>query len=211
LREFCNKIEGRVIRICESTYRSSLTEAWNLCMMLTKNRYVVYASSDVIFLRNGWLETIKLGLTRGQYVLLGNHAVFCIDKAVIPKIGWWDEEYKAGPHFDPDYMIRASEAGIVYVDASNPGLYTHGDEGDAAVAKERQRREVKDRLPMHEFYNEEYFKSKWESSWVGWKQAIAEGRVHKPHPPTHISQVRRKKIEVDPHPAYTRKYKEIYK
>jgi len=152
-----------------------------------------------------------MGLTKGQYVLLGNHAVFCIDKAIIPSIGWWDEEYKAGPHFDPDYMIRASEMGIQCVDVGNPGLYIHGDEGDDKVAKERSQQDVKDRLPMHELHNEEYFKSKWDSSWVGWKQAILEGLAHKPHPPTHISQVVRKKPETDPHPIYTIKYRETYK
>ena len=166
---------------------------------------------DVYFQRDGWLETIKMGLTKGQYVLLGNHAVFCIDKAIIPSIGWWDEEYKAGPHFDPDYMIRASEMGIQCVDVGNPGLYIHGDEGDDKVAKERSQQDVKDRLPMHELHNEEYFKSKWDSSWVGWKQAILEGLAHKPHPPTHISQVVRKKPETDPHPIYTIKYRETYK
>ena len=36
LREFCNKISDRTIRICEATYRSSLTEAWNLWMYIFK-------------------------------------------------------------------------------------------------------------------------------------------------------------------------------
>jgi len=208
LRDFCNKIENRTIRICESTYRSSLTEAWNLCMMLTNRRYVIYASSDVYFQMSGWIEAIRAGLSKSPYVLLNNHAVFCVDKAIVPKIGWWDESYKAGPHFDPDYMIRASEAGINYINVGNPGFYIHGDEGDKKVDKVRAQQEVADRLPMHEFHNEKYFKSKWESSWVGWKEAIAKGSTHKPHPPVHISQVTRKKPEIDPHPIYTNKYKE---
>ena len=206
LREFCTTIEDRRIRICESTYRSSLAEAWNLCMMLTENRYVVFASSDVIFLKEGWIDTIKAGLTRSQYVLMNNHAVFCLDKTAIPRMGWFDENFVAGPHFDPDLMIRASEKGIPIINMGNNGFFVHGDESDGKVMTERSQGEVKDRLPMHNFHNEEYFQKKWRSNWPGWRPSIESGSSHFPHPPTHISQVQRTADELDPHPVYTKKY-----
>lgn len=207
LREFCNTIEGRKIRVGESSYRSSLSEAWNLCMMLTENRWVIFASSDVIFQKEGWFTLLKEASRNSPYVLMNNHAVFCLDKESIPRMGWFDESFKVGPHFDPDLMIRASEAGFSVLNVGNSGFFVHGDEDDSGVAKERHKVEVKDRLPMNSFYNEDYFKEKWGSSWPGWKEAISQGQIHLPHPPTHISQVRRLKPELDPHPKYTEKYK----
>lgn len=205
LREFCNTLEGRRIRICESSYRSSLSEAWNLCMMLTENRWVIFASSDVVFKKRGWFERLKS--SGASYTLMNNHAVFCLDKKAIPKMGWFDENYMAGPHFDPDLMIRASENNVSLVNLGNDGFFVHGDEADKSVAKIRHTEEVKDRLPMNNYHNEDYFKSKWESSWPGWREAIDKGEVQLPHPPTHISQARRLKPELDPHPKYTEKYK----
>ena len=207
LREFCNTLKDRKIRICESSYRSSLAEAWNLCMMLTENRFVIFASSDVLFEKSGWFDLLRTASESSPYVLMNNHAVFCLDKKSLPKMGWFDENFKAGPHFDPDLMIRASEAGLPVGNVGNSGYFIHGDEEDAEVAKKRHKTEVKDRLPMNGIYNEDYFKEKWDSSWPGWQEAIKEGRTDLPHPPTHISQVRRLKVEVDPHPGYTEKYR----
>jgi len=207
LRKYCNTLEGRRVRICESSYRSSLSEAWNLCMMLTENRRIIFSSSDVLFQKSGWFELLKEASQDSPYVLMNNHAVFCLDKKSLPKMGWFDENFKAGPHFDPDLMIRASEAGFTVGNVGNAGYFIHGDEEDSQVAKERHKTEVKDRLPMNGVYNENYFKDKWESPWPGWQEAIKEGRADLPHPPTHISQVHRLKVEVDPHPSYTEKYR----
>ena len=172
LREFCNTLEGRKVRVCEASYRSSLSEAWNLCMMLTENRWVIFASSDVIFKKEGWFELLKAEVARSPYVLMSNHAVFCLDKKSIPNMGWFDEHFKAGPHFDPDLMIRASEAGLLVGNVGNAGYFIHGDEEDTQVAKERHKTEVEDRLPMNGVYNENYFKEKWKSSWPGWQDAM---------------------------------------
>lgn len=200
LRIFCNEINDRKIRICESLYRSSLSEAWNIGMMLSDTRYVIFSSSDVEFLNEGWYQTITS--TNSEYALLENHAVFLIDKYSIPKLGWFDEEFVSGPHFDVDYMIRASENGIRFSILPNLGYYSHGDTEEETIS--RTTSDVNDRLPMNTLENEEYFMKKWESGWPGWKDYL--NSVHKPHPPTHISQVRRQKKEIDPHPMYTKKY-----
>ncbi len=206
LRSFCNTIAGRKIRICESTYRGGLAETWNLGMMLTDNRYVIFTSSDCLFQKAGWFEAFQTAMSRGgRYVLMENHAVFCLDKQIIPVIGWFDEAYEGGPHFDPDYMIRASEQGIPVIGIPNKGFYTHGD--DIETLKRRLVGDVPDRLPMHGFKNEEVFKAKWASGWPGWKQAIQSGQTALPHPPTHINQVKRQRPEIDAHPLYTQKCK----
>jgi GT2 family glycosyltransferase len=204
LRTFCNTIENRTIRICESTYRSTLSEAWNLGMMLTKNRYVMFASSDTIFVKSGWYEALYNQLVNNQleYVLVENHALFGFDKQAIPKMGWFDERYILGPHFDVDFMIRASEHGIKFNSIGNDHYYNHGD----VELGQRSTTEIPDRLPMNNKTNENIFRDKWHSGWPGWVPVNGDPN-NLAHPPTHISQVRRNKPEIDPHPFYTVKCK----
>lgn len=206
LRTFCNTITDRTIRICETTYRTNLSEAWNLGMMLTNNRYIIFSSSDTVFLKEGWVNAFKLQISANyEYILMENHAVFCIDKKCIPKLGWFDENFVPGPHFDVDYMIRASESNIKFIVIPNT-FYTHGDTEE--IMRERRVREVTDRLPMHDFTNDYIFKNKWQSDWKGWEVISKLGRGDAlPHPPTHITQVKRMYSETDAHPFYTKKYK----
>jgi len=130
-----------------------------------------------------------------------------IDKEIIPIIGWFDENFGLGPHFDVDYMIRASEKNV-RIDIYQPeGTYSHNSSeietdlihNDLSVT-DRVSNQIEDRLPMNDKYNEIVFKNKWNTVWEGWSENST------PHPPTHISQVRRNNIEVDPHPMYTKKY-----
>jgi len=206
LREFCNTITDRTIRICESTYRSSLAAAWNVGMMLTENRYVMFTSTDVEFVTPTWFADMTNYHTRTQneYILMENHALFLLDKKIITKIGWFDEDFEPGPHFDPDYMIRASEKGIGVSIIPRRGSYIHIGPNDNEDIM-RATTEVPDRLPMNNFFNEDYFKSKWKCGWPGWRDHLH--KEHKPHPPTHISQVQRIKPEIDPHPIFTKKYR----
>jgi len=206
LREYCNTIVNRTVRICEATYRTSLSEAWNLGMMLTNNRYVVFSSSDVEFLKYSWFLELKdhREQTQSKYILINNHAVFLIDKTIIPKIGWFDEDFVPGPHFDCDYMIRASEQGVKLTIIGANGGYIHIGEHAKEDIK-RSTNDIPDRLPMNDFRNEDYFKSKWQSGWPGWRNYI--NQEHKPHPPVHITSAKRLKPEIDPHPIYTKKYR----
>ena len=203
LRAFCNTIE-RKIRISESSYRSSLSEAWNFGMMTTDCRYVIFASSDVIFSKQGWYEALRDAVSTGlQYVIMGSHSVFAFDKKAIPVMGWFDETFALGPHFDVDFMIRASEKGVPYANIGNAEYFTHV--GIPGSYLERIKNPLDNYLPMNDFTNEYVFKSKWETSWGGWKSAFEAGQ-DPPHPPTHISQVKRLKPDIDPHPLYTLKY-----
>lgn len=208
LRDFCNTITDRKIRICESSYRTTLSEAWNLGMMLSPTKYVVFASSDIHFLNDGWFNLIKNGINnQSKYLLLGNHSVFMLDKEIIPIMGWFDENFGLGPHFDVDFMIRASEQNIRVDIYHAEGTYSHNSSeiesnlihNDLDVTN-RVANQIDDRLPMNDNFNEIVFKNKWESGWTGWTENST------PHPPTHITQVQRKINEIDPHPSYTKKY-----
>lgn len=197
LREFCTAIHDRSIRICESAYRTTLSEAWNLGIMLSSTRFVVFVSSDVEFTSDQWLRGIANRINAGyEYVLVENHSVFLIDKKAIPKMGWFDETYKLGPHFDTDLMIRGSEAGVRFGIIGSGNSYKHED--TAEETQLRKTAEVADRLPMNTKDNDIIFKDKWETGWEGWD--------NREHPPTNINQVRRKRVEVDPHPFFTKKY-----
>lgn len=205
LRELCNSIEGRKIRICESSYRTTLSQAWNLGMMLSDSRYIIFSSSDVIFINSGWVEALTETIINqgSEYVLIDNHAVFGFDKKAILKMGWFDEFFKLGPHFDTDFMIRASENGVHFGILPNADYYRHGEDDDT---KQRLTEDCGDRLPMNDKINEDIFRAKWFSSWPGWVP-ISEDFKNLHHPPTHISQVTRRVPEVDPHPAYTNNLK----
>ena len=207
LRTFLNTLEGRKIRVCESSYRSSLAEAWNLGMMLASTRYVIFASSDIEFLKEEWFSELYSNIGEGmEYVMLENHSVFALDKNVIPKMGWFDEGFKIGPHFDTDFMVRGSEHGIkMRVLYPQEVLYSHNASDDESTkshqdidVKERQKMDLPDRLPMNDPFNENYFKEKWMSQWNGWSEGV--------HPPNHINQAKRMLKEKDPHPLYTKKY-----
>ena len=118
-------------------------------------------------------------------------------------MGWFDEGFGIGPHFDTDFMIRAGECGIEVDGIPNNNLYKHGHD-DIEVESERvsisdDDSRVKDRLPMNDKFNEVYFNHKWKSQWSGWSEFV--------HPPNHISQVQRMVQEIDAHPCYTRKLK----
>lgn len=197
LRVICHSIKDRKIRICESAYRTSLLEAWNLGMILSETRYVVFSSSDVVFQSHDlYTKLVECIYNQLEYVLVSNHAVFLFDKKAITKMGWFDETFVNGPHFDCDFMIKASEFGVKISSFNNSNFYTH--------ISEDHKNKLEDRLPILNTKNDAIFKDKWETKWPGW-----ENTTTYPHPPTHISQVKRKRPDVDCHPFYTEKFKTL--
>ena len=202
LREFSNTAENRSIRICESSYRTTCQEAWNIGIFLSTGRYVMITSSDCIFREAGWLERFKEGFDSGfKYILIENHSLFGIDKKLIAKIGWFDENFSHGPHVDVDYMIRTSEVGEKIANYRN--LYYAHTESEGVI-KQRIAGNLEDRLPIISTDNDNYFKAKWKSNWPGYT------RESQPHPPTHINQVTRNLSEPDIYPIKSKLYKKLY-
>jgi glycosyltransferase involved in cell wall biosynthesis len=221
LREEARKYPG--VRIVESHYRTSLVEAWNIGLMLSDTRYVIFASSDVVFHSPGWLEALMETTDRGaQYTLLENHAVFLFDRALLGSVGWFDERFVNGPHFDCDYLIRLDEAKKRFFMVGN-SYYKHGDRPEETI--QRVTGDVPDRLPMNDLANERFFKKKWKSSWPGWEGCTSSDL---PHPPIYKDGVERAFPEscanrpldsnleclvgeIDPHPMYSRRVRERWK
>jgi len=199
LKYTVSKLE-REVKLIESYKCMTLPQAWNLGMMLCNTDNVFFASSDVVFTKQGWDKALDQFLNQVPYILIDNHSVFGLNlKVMIPSVGWFDENFKSGPHFDPDYMIRTYEAGLQIGSIPNT-YYIHED--DIETKEKRLTSDVKDRLPMNDFFNENYFKQKWNTSWPGWKDAIERKELDMPHPPTHISQVSRNIPEINFHPGY---------
>tara|TARA_R110000772_G_scaffold249530_1_gene363783 strand:- start:21308 stop:22072 length:765 start_codon:yes stop_codon:yes gene_type:complete len=207
--ESINKLASgldRDIKVCGSFKRTSLVQAWNLGVMLSDSSHCIFASSDVVFKKTGWFDILKHETGMGEdYVLLENHSVFCISKRLVSAIGWFDEGFGNGPHFDVDYMVRSSEANIPVKGTSSMGTYSHADLEESKI---RGLNDMEDRLPMNKLDNEKYFKSKWKSDWTGWEGYL--GQRDLPHPPTHISQVERQKEEINWHPSYSKEITEKY-
>jgi len=201
LRKYCSELT-RKICICETFYRTTCQEAWNLGIMLSDTRYVAIASSDIVF-KPGWYEALFNALQSGhKYVLLNNHAVFGLDRALIKEVGFFDENYGHGAHVDVDFMIRASEKGVYPFNVGNNNYYIHDEENLSYI--DRVKNESEDRLRIDSPENEKVFMKKWASSWTGWD--IYKGQnVDLPHPPTSIKMVNRMIPEIDCHPIYTQK------
>lgn len=191
----------RNIRLIESPKRITVSQAWNLGMMLADTDFFIFASSDVEFLSDKLFRRFQLEYqrTNSPYILSGNHAVFMLHKSILQKVGWFDESFTLGPHFDTDFMLRAQEAGINVTSIPNEGMYIHGDTPEETIL--RSTTGLEDRLPMNDFTNDRVFKEKWQTDWPGWEPYIND--VHKPHPPNHISQVKRLVQEINWHPSFS--------
>lgn len=199
LRKFVSLLD-RDIRLVE-TNGNTICEAWNLGLSICDTRYAIIASSDVEFTNHGLINQLALVIEEGyRYVLVDNHAVFMMDRAIIPYVGLFDERFDSGPHFDTDYLIRITEAKIKWRCVNN-SFYKHGDSHAETVL--RTTTSVADRLPMNTFHNEDFFRSKWDTDWPGWRLYIDQ--VHKPHPPISIDQVDRKLNEVNWNPSLVAK------
>ena len=203
LRTFVNGIKGRNIRICESLYRTTCQEAWNLGIGLSDTKYLLITSSDCIFLRSGWLESFMDSFSQGnEYILMETHSLFGISKTLVGKMGWFDEQFRHGQHVDVDYMIRASEIKIPIISLANKDFYKH--EESEEESRLRVKDKLKDRLNVSDPYNQIYFKKKWECRWCMWTE------TRRPHPPTNIKKVKRRLPEIDSYPNKTLMIKNKY-
>jgi hypothetical protein len=205
LRAFCSTILDRRIKICESHFRTTCQQAWNLGIVLSDTAGCIFTSSDCYFLKPGWYEAIAEAQNLKGYVIVDNHSLFAITKKLVGKIGFFDEMYDHGMHVDVDYMIRASESNEVHAWIPNAGYYIHSDTPEEI--DERVKGNLKDRLDMTSPYNENYFKHKWETSWPGF---VGIPRALWKHPPTKITEVKRLSQEVCPYPVVQDKYRRLY-
>lgn len=201
MRENIDRVSHlRDTRIIESPKRTTLSQAWNLGMMLADTDFFIFASSDVKFMSEKLFKRFQLEYerTKSPYILAGNHAVFMLHKSILNTVGWFDEAYQLGAHFDTDFMLRAQEAGISIGNIPSKGMYLHEDTPEETIL--RSTSGMPDRLPMNDFTNDKIFKDKWETDWPGW-EAYADS-ASKPHPPNHISMTKRMREEINWHPGY---------
>lgn len=93
--------------------KSSLTELWNLSIMLSPTDWVFLCNDDIIF-KPGWLEYLEEKIEEDKYLLvhLFHYGAMLFHKSLILKVGWFDERFRGGGYEDNDYQLRISEANL---------------------------------------------------------------------------------------------------
>ena len=131
-------------------FNPSLTRVWNWAIAQSKSEWVLVASDDIRF-KHGWYERIcqEREFNPGSF-WHGASRCFFIKRALVEKIGWFDESLTTFCYEDLDYIRRMNFADI-------PHLYGKLSvfEDDAVTLKGETRRF------MFEGTNIEYFKKKY--------------------------------------------------
>ena len=111
--------------------KSSLTELWNLGIILSPTDWVLICNDD-IEIKPGWLEYLEKTIDTGDFDLfhLFHYGAMCMHKSMICKVGWFDETFEGGGYEDVDYQLRISEAGLKNrVDQSHAFMKREGSDG----------------------------------------------------------------------------------
>jgi len=91
----------------------SLAKAWNQSMLFSNTRYCLMLDDDIVFKDEKVLEKIHEKHQEGFPLVhvTENWSGFSIDKALIPKVGWFDENYSYAWE-DIDFRYRMAREGI---------------------------------------------------------------------------------------------------
>lgn len=110
---FLREIGGRFRKEIYNPDKSSLTELWNQCIIMSPTDWVLVCNDDIEF-KPGWLEYLEEQIDSGCYDLihLFHYGAFCIHKYMMLKVGWFDERFRGGGYEDNDYQLRIYEAGL---------------------------------------------------------------------------------------------------
>ena len=116
------------IRHCDIIKRKkfhSLAKCWNECIVHSKTRYSLILNDDIVFQDPMTIPKIVKKHKEGFPVVHAteNWSGFSIDKALINKIGWFDENF-AHSWEDADYRLRMSKNEIPYY-RFDPHLVKH--------------------------------------------------------------------------------------
>lgn len=170
------------LSVCEIPFKSSCAHTWNLSIILSRTQYVIICADD-LELRPGWYEALieQINL-KYDYILIDNHRLFCINKGVIPYLGWPDENFKGGCFEDCDMMVRVRHKKIRLSNiTSNWAIHK-----DAAQST---------KVSWDYTPNKKYFGEKW-----GIEEYI----------PSQLDNYKQLISDTDWYPSFTKLYKEKY-
>ncbi len=183
--EFTYPNLGQEIRVYN---KSSLTELWNLSIILSPTDWVLICNDDIEF-KEGWLEYLEKMIDSGKYDLihLFHYGAMCIHKSMICKVGWFDERFRGGGFEDNDYQLRISEAGLKdRVDRSHDFIRKDGNREVGHFVDHTKY--VHNGEGWQGCNNAEWIKKKWRTN-LNWSQPSFRGAY-----------------EVNWHPSYTNRY-----
>lgn len=173
--------------------KSSMTELWNMAIILSPTDWVLVCNDDIEF-KPGWLEYLENTIATGKYDLihLFHYGAFCIHKSMVLSIGWFDERFRFAGFEDNDFQLRISEAGIKdRVDRSHD--FIRRDGGREVGHFVDHTKYVHNQHCSWGGSNEPWFKAKWgreSEQFVDWRSPFT-----------------RNAKEIDWHPIYSHKYR----
>jgi glycosyltransferase involved in cell wall biosynthesis len=186
------ELSGGLTREIFNPDKSSLTELWNQCLIMSPTDWVLVCNDDIEF-KKGWLEYLEEKIEAGEHdiIHLFHYGAMCIHKSLVLKIGWFDERFRGGGFEDNDHQLRIFEAGLKHrVDRSHDFIRREGN------------REIGHFIDHTKFIhkgegwqgcnNADWIKEKWGAD-LTWRTPVV-----------------RQRSEVDWHPTMTRKYEEKF-
>lgn len=167
-------------------FNPSLTRVWNWAIAQSSHEWVLVASDD-IKLKEGWYGRISQEREAYPGVLWhGASRCFFINKKLIERIGWFDENMTSFCYEDLDYIRRINQA-----DA--PHLYGPVSvfEQDAVTLKPQTNRF------MFEGTNHEYFKTKYNDHNPEWFKGTPLFKTLNAYPFADCSPIAERKSVTD--------------
>jgi hypothetical protein len=102
------------VRFTWNPVSQGVAAVWNQGIVQAPTRYVI-VSSDHLFFSPGWAESLLSYLNSPQpapHISLSlpmSFACFCLDKALIGRIGWFDHNFTRAYFEDEDWYLRLQE------------------------------------------------------------------------------------------------------
>ena len=121
--------EVRHSDIIKKSRFTSLAKCWNQCLTFSNTRYALILNDDLVFQDIDLIDKIYQIVHATE-----NWSGFSVDKASIPKMGWFDERF-AHSWEDADYRLRMKRLNIPYY-RFEPNLIRHTRSQNGRLANE---------------------------------------------------------------------------
>jgi hypothetical protein len=98
--------------IVKTSKKQTTANCWNRCIQFSQSRYVIILSEDMVFTDTEIFKKVQSIHSDGfGMVYLNESGCFSLDKSIIPKVGWFDEDLD-GQHNEIDYQMRLTNEGV---------------------------------------------------------------------------------------------------
>jgi glycosyltransferase involved in cell wall biosynthesis len=175
------------IRLVDFDKSMGLAKCFNTILRAAKHDWVVIANDDVRF-DKGWKDTLLATMkecSKAQHIVMAyprnRYACFAMSKALVARIGWWDERFTGYFYEDEDWHLRLSEAtgrhvGKDWVAGRRDGIMAICE----CVLHDQKLQDSGAGGGLSAAANAEHFKRKWAACDDGWwTKGKVDGRYRK--------------------------------